>query len=80
MRVTGFLAPLEEGPGRPHGLLNLRTGKFVARRLEAAFDSGDRRKGLLGRSSLDPGTEAVVEEAMERLKSPTRYFAPPTPR
>lgn len=58
--MTGFLAPLADHPRRPHVLRNLRTGKIVASHLEAAFNPGVRRKGLLGRSSLAAGTALIL--------------------
>ena len=58
--MTGFLSPLADDPRHPHVLRNLRTGKIVASHLEAAFNSGDRRKGLLGRASLAAGTALIL--------------------
>ena len=48
---------------RPDADLRLiieRTGQPLARRLEAAFDSASRRKGLLGRDCLEEGTALVI--------------------
>ena len=41
-------------------LRNTRNGLVLAERLEAAFDSKNRRKGLLGREGLDAGTALVI--------------------
>ena len=41
-------------------LRNLRTGLLVATQLETAFDSSDRRKGLLGRDGLGPGQALII--------------------
>ena len=55
-----FLAGLL-GPGQTRGVLrNERTGEVIASRLEVAADSRARRRGLLGRTSLDPGTALVI--------------------
>ena len=41
-------------------LRNARTGLLVATELETAFDSADRRKGLLGRNGLAPGQALII--------------------
>ena len=38
----------------------MRTGQPVAERLETAFDSASRKKGLLGRDGLPPGVGLVI--------------------
>lgn len=53
------LAPLVREPQGRFGLWNLRTGQPVADRVVAAFDSGSRRQGLLGRHGL-PAGEALI--------------------
>jgi uncharacterized protein len=56
----GFLAPALAGS--PDGLVvkNTRNGLLLAERLEGAFDSAVRRKGLLGRDGLPDGTAFVI--------------------
>lgn len=53
------LAPLVREPHGRYGLWNVRTGEPVAASVVAAFDSGSRRQGLLGRGGLPPG-EALI--------------------
>jgi uncharacterized membrane protein (UPF0127 family) len=54
-----FLAPVLDTPGR-WGLRIERTGNWLVQTLELASDSDTRRKGLLGRDSLDPGIGFVI--------------------
>ena len=56
----GFLKPLADAPGAPFVLENTRTGSLVATRIEPAFDSDSRRKGLMGRDGLAPGSCLVI--------------------
>jgi uncharacterized protein len=56
----GFLRPLLDSPGEVFALENTRNGRIVADRLEPAFDSDTRRKGLLGRDFLAAGTGLVI--------------------
>ena len=51
--TTMFLSPLLKQPGQRWQLLNADTGATLASRVEGAFDSDSRKKGLLGRSGLD---------------------------
>lgn len=55
-----FLAPLLSKDSRNYILRNERTGHAVAARLEMAFDSAARRKGLLGRTGLDEGSALII--------------------
>jgi hypothetical protein len=57
---AGFLAPLLQTPERVFGVRNARTGEWVVTRLESAFDSTARRRGLLGRTGLAPGAGLVI--------------------
>jgi len=57
---AGFLEPLVQHPERTYSLSNRRTGELVATRLEPAFDSVTRRRGLLGRNGLKAGTGLVI--------------------
>ena len=57
---AGFLAPILDGSPEAGVLRNTRNGLVLAERLEAAFDSKNRRKGLLGREGLDAGTALVI--------------------
>ena len=56
----GFLKPLVRSPRDPFALRNARNGLLVAERLEPAFDSDTRRRGLMGRHGLAPGTALVI--------------------
>jgi uncharacterized protein len=55
-----FLNPLLDAPEARWILQNLRTGTVLARRLEPAFDSKTRRRGLLGRQSLPAGSAMII--------------------
>jgi uncharacterized membrane protein (UPF0127 family) len=55
-----FLQPLLRRTQGTPVLKNRRTGLVVASRIESAFDSADRRKGLLGRTSLPPGHVLII--------------------
>ena len=55
-----FLAPLIRFPASGHSLRNVSRGTVLASRVETAFDSAARRKGLLGRESLDRGSVLVI--------------------
>ena len=58
--MKSFLNPLVRAGSTPHLLENSRTHRAVAKTLLTAFDSADRRKGLLGRDSLPPGTALII--------------------
>jgi uncharacterized protein len=55
-----FLQPLLRPAPPAYGLWNERSGRWLAERVLAAFDSSSRRQGLLGRSGLDSGTALVL--------------------
>jgi uncharacterized protein len=57
---AGFLAEVANRPEAHFGLKNATTGALVAERLEPAFDSERRRRGLLGRDGLAPDTALVI--------------------
>src|SRR5262249_16162349 len=59
-KMPSFLAPMVRDSGQRYAVRNLRTGRIVADSLLTAFDSGSRRRGLLGRSSLAPGTGMIM--------------------
>ena len=58
--MASFLSPLVRQPERPLALRNTRTGTVVVTRLEAAFDSASRNRGLLGRTGLPPDHALVI--------------------
>lgn len=58
--MPSFLTPLLRTSGSGYALRNLRNGRVVAESLLTAFDSSSRRRGLLGRSSLPPGTAMII--------------------
>ncbi len=57
--MSHFLTPLLRSK-QPCGLLIERTQKWLATRLEMAFDSATRKKGLLGRDSLADDVGLVI--------------------
>ena len=56
-----FLAPILK-KGAEHGvsLVVRETGAALATTLEVAFESAARKRGLLGRESLDPGHALII--------------------
>ena len=44
----------------PRTLLNERTGRLLASAVEVAGTSASRRRGLLGRDSLDPSAALII--------------------
>jgi uncharacterized protein len=57
--MPSFLSPLIRDGASCYRLINERTGKVVAERLLAAFDSASRRTGLLKHTAL-PDNEAII--------------------
>jgi uncharacterized membrane protein (UPF0127 family) len=57
--MSHFLRPLLRS-NLSHGLLIERSHTWLADRLEAAFDSAGRRRGLLGRKDLPDGHAIVI--------------------
>jgi uncharacterized protein len=55
-----FLNPLFDHDPSELALWNSRTGGRVARALEPAFGSAERRRGLLGRDGLADGAAVVI--------------------
>src|SRR5688572_13164254 len=55
-----FLAPLLRKPDASLALVNLRSGRVLARSLAGAFDSRTRRTVLLGRDRLDEGHALII--------------------
>jgi uncharacterized membrane protein (UPF0127 family) len=55
-----FLAPMLAEPTKSWGLQCVTTGQVVATRLEAAFDSASRKKGLLGRDAMPADSGLVI--------------------
>jgi len=49
-----------QGAERQHSLQNVRSGRVVASRIELALDSQSRRRGLLGRDTLDEGAALII--------------------
>ena len=58
--MPSFLAPLVDGSAARYLLRNDRTNRTLATRLETAFDSRQRRRGLLDRTHLDPDAAMVL--------------------
>jgi len=55
-----FLKPLLGRPDVRHLLRDETRGVILARTIEAALDSRTRRRGLLGRDGLAPGTALII--------------------
>jgi len=55
-----FLKPLLDVPTGPWKLRNARSGLLLAEKLETAFDSKTRRRGLLGRHGLEAGAALII--------------------
>lgn len=55
-----FLQPLLRDSRTPHRLRIGRSGQILASRIETAFTSEQRRRGLLGREGLAPGLALVI--------------------
>lgn len=55
-----FLAPLLSRPSGAYVLRVRGSGTLVATRLETAFDSATRRRGLLGRDGLEAGHALLI--------------------
>ena len=59
MSGTSFLTPARVS-SELHAILNERTGRVVASAVELADTSETRRRGLLGRESLDPSAALII--------------------
>jgi hypothetical protein len=55
-----FLEPLLRSKGDSPQLRNVRSGLPLATRVETAFSSADRKRGLLGRDGLEAGQALVI--------------------
>ena len=55
-----FLSPILRKPDASLVLLNARTGIVLAHSLAAAFDSKNRRTGLLGQDRLEEGHALII--------------------
>ena len=58
--MSSFLAPIRRGNAAGLVMRNQRTSAIVATRLLPAFDSETRRRGLLGRESLDLDSAMLI--------------------
>jgi uncharacterized protein len=58
--AASFLAPILTSPDTRWTIRNVRSQRTLADRLEAAFDSPSRNKGLLGRDSLPEGQALIL--------------------
>jgi hypothetical protein len=58
--MSHFLQPLLRRDALQLALVNERTGRVVASRLELAGDSATRNRGLLGRPALEGGDALVL--------------------
>ena len=58
--MASFLSAAAREPERKFSLIEPASGRIVVPRLELALESATRRKGLLGRDRLDPGTGLII--------------------
>ena len=58
--MVNFLRPLIRPTGCDYELRNVRTGRVIANTIIPAFESETRRKGLLGRASLEDGAAMII--------------------
>ena len=58
--MVNFLLPFIKRSGGDYELRNMGTGRLIAQTIIPAFDSGTRRKGLLGRGSIADGTAMII--------------------
>jgi uncharacterized membrane protein (UPF0127 family) len=58
--LASFLSPILVAPDKRFALRDDRSPAAVATRLETAFDSAARRRGLLGRTSFEPGAALII--------------------
>ena len=58
--MGGLIETLAAGDHHDRRLLNARTGATVASHVAVAFDSASRRRGLLDRTTFEPGDGMVI--------------------
>jgi uncharacterized membrane protein (UPF0127 family) len=58
--ASSFLTPILESPATRWTLRDVTSRRAIATRIEIAFDSASRRKGLLGRTELADDTALVL--------------------
>ena len=58
--MVNFLRPYIQRSSGQYELRNVRTGRLIARTIIPAFESDSRRKGLLGRDSLEDGAAMII--------------------
>jgi uncharacterized membrane protein (UPF0127 family) len=58
--VNHFLSPIVSAPDERWAVLDVTSGCLLVSRLEAAFDSESRKKGLLGRERFEAGAGLVI--------------------
>jgi uncharacterized membrane protein (UPF0127 family) len=58
--LPSFLTPLLHAPDERFILRNGRRNNAIATRIEPAFDSASRRRGLLGRTAFAEGTALII--------------------
>jgi uncharacterized membrane protein (UPF0127 family) len=68
MPGTSFLTPARNSKDL-HAILNERTGRVVASAVEIADTSETRRRGLLGRDSLDPSAALIIAPVPRSTRS-----------
>jgi uncharacterized membrane protein (UPF0127 family) len=59
-RTAHFLGSLKATPQATHRLINRTRGLVLATRVAPALDSASRRRGLLGRTGLDPSEALAI--------------------
>ena len=58
--MPSFLTPLLQAPEERFVLRHARRNNVIATRIEPAFDSASRRRGLLGRTAFAEGAALII--------------------
>jgi uncharacterized membrane protein (UPF0127 family) len=58
--LTSFLSVILDAPDARYALLREESGEVLATRVEPAFDSRSRRRGLLGRDTFEEDTALII--------------------
>jgi uncharacterized membrane protein (UPF0127 family) len=58
--LTSFLSVILDAPDARYALLREDSGEVLATRVEPAFDSRSRRRGLLGRDTFEEDTALII--------------------
>jgi uncharacterized protein len=73
-QLPSFFTPVLTAPGTPHRLINRRNAAILADRVVTAFDSGSRRRGLLGLDAM-PAAQALIIAPCSAIHTFSMRFA-----